>query len=172
MNNPDLMDKVVALCKRRGFIFQSSEIYGGLSGAWDYGPFGVELKRNLKNAWWQAMVHWREDMVGLDASILMHPKTWEASGHIANFADMMVDCKNTKCGKRLRPDQLKNNKCPACGGNMKQQFIGLKHCKCGVSWLKSEGYFERTSDMVFKLERQQAGSKIKQVPVISYHNSK
>jgi len=116
MDNSDLMDKVVALCKRRGFIFQSSEIYGGLSGAWDYGPLGVELKRNVKNAWWQSIVHFRDDVVGLDASILMHPKTWEASGHTANFADMMVDCKNTKCSKRLRADQLNHGKCPVCGG--------------------------------------------------------
>ncbi len=112
------MDKVVALCKRRGFIFQSSEIYGGLNGAWDYGPLGAELKRNLKNAWWQAVVHYRDDVVGLDSAILMHPKTWEASGHVANFVDMMVDCKNTQCGKRLRADQLDNGKCPACGGKL------------------------------------------------------
>jgi glycyl-tRNA synthetase len=113
MSSPDLMDKVVALCKRRGFIFPSSEIYGGLNGAWDYGPYGVELKRNLKAAWWKAMVQDRDDMVGLDAAILMHPKTWEASGHTANFADMLVDCK--KCKKRFRADHLKG-KCPDCGG--------------------------------------------------------
>lgn len=106
------MEKIVALCKRRGFIFQSSEIYGGLNGAWDYGPFGAELKRNLKSAWWQAVVHWREDMVGLDSAILMHPKTWEASGHVANFVDQMVECK--KCNKRLRPDHLDNGRCPQC----------------------------------------------------------
>ncbi|MBF0570348.1 MAG: glycine--tRNA ligase [Candidatus Omnitrophica bacterium] len=116
MNQPDLMDKIVALAKRRGFIFQSSEIYGGLNGAWDYGPLGAELKRNVKNAWWQAVVHFRDDVMGLDAAILMHPRTWEASGHTANFADMMVDCKNTKCSKRLRADQLNGGKCPACGG--------------------------------------------------------
>lgn len=110
------MDKVVSLCKRRGFIFQSSEIYGGLNGAWDYGPMGSELKRNVKNAWWKSMIQGRDDMVGLDAAILMHPKTWEASGHTANFADMLVDCKNTKCGKRLRADHLDNGKCPDCKG--------------------------------------------------------
>ena len=87
MTESDLMDKVVALAKRRGFIFQSSEIYGGLNGAWDYGPFGAELKRNVKNAWWQAVVHFRDDVVGLDASILMHPMTWKASGHTDNFAE-------------------------------------------------------------------------------------
>ena len=116
MAQADLMEKVVALAKRRGFIFQSSEIYGGLSGAWDYGPMGAELKRNVKNAWWQAIVHFRDDVVGLDAAILMHPRTWEASGHTSNFADMMVDCKNPKCSNRLRVDQLKNGKCPKCGG--------------------------------------------------------
>ena len=116
MHNPELMDKVVSLCKRRGFIFPSSEIYGGLNGAWDYGPMGSELKRNVKNAWWKAMIQGRDDMLGLDAAILMHPKTWEASGHTANFADMLVDCKNTKCGKRLRADHLDNGKCPDCGG--------------------------------------------------------
>ncbi len=116
MHNPELMDKVVSLCKRRGFIFPSSEIYGGLNGAWDYGPMGSELKRNVKNAWWKAMIQGRDDMLGLDAAILMHPKTWEASGHTANFADMLVDCKNTKCGKRLRADHIDNGKCPDCGG--------------------------------------------------------
>jgi glycyl-tRNA synthetase len=108
-----LMDKIVALAKRRGFIFQSSEIYGGLNGAWDYGPMGAELKRNVKNAWWQSVVHFRDDVMGLDASILMHPMTWKASGHTDNFADMLVECK--KCNKRLRPDHIQNGKCPQCG---------------------------------------------------------
>ena len=116
MKTPELMEKVVSLCKRRGFIFPSSEIYGGLNGAWDYGPVGSELKRNIKSAWWKAMVQDRDDMVGLDAAILMHPKTWEASGHTANFADMLVDCRNTKCGRRLRADHIENGKCPGCGG--------------------------------------------------------
>ena len=112
-NTPEVMDKVVSLCKRRGFIFQSSEIYGGLNGVWDYGPLGSELKRNVKNAWWQAVVHHRDDVVGLDCSILMHPKTWEASGHAENFHDIVIDCK--KCKKRLRQDQIQG-KCPFCGG--------------------------------------------------------
>ncbi len=107
------MEKIVSLCKRRGFIFQSSEIYGGLGSAWDYGPLGVELKRNIKNAWWKAVVHSRDDMVGLDTSILMHPKVWEASGHAKNFKDTWVDCK--KCGKRFRIDQI-GETCPNCGG--------------------------------------------------------
>src|SRR6266700_732485 len=81
------MEKLVALCRRRGFIFQSSEIYGGINGFWDYGPLGVELKRNIKDAWWHDNVHTRDDMVGLDCSIIMHPKVWEASGHVGGFAD-------------------------------------------------------------------------------------
>ncbi len=113
MAETTLMDKIVAVCKRRGFIFQSSEIYGGLSGAWDYGPMGAELKRNVKAAWWQAVVHYREDVVGLDASILMHPMTWKASGHTDNFTDVLVDCK--KCKRRFRQDHLKG-KCPNCSG--------------------------------------------------------
>ena len=100
----NLMEKIISLCKRRGFIFQSSEIYGGISNSWDYGPLGVELKRNVKDAWWKAVVQRRDDMVGLDAAILMHPKTWEASGHTANFADIIVECKS--CHKRFRIEQL------------------------------------------------------------------
>jgi len=99
-----LMDKLVALCKRRGFIFQSSEIYGGIGGFWDYGPLGVSLKRNIKAAWWQDMVVKRDDMVGLDCSIIMNPKVWEASGHVVNFNDPLVDCR--KCRARFRADQV------------------------------------------------------------------
>ena len=108
-----LMDKIVSLCKRRGFIFPGSEIYGGLANTWDYGPLGAELKRNIKEAWWKTNVHQRSDMVGLDAAILMHPKTWEASGHTQNFSDLFVDCR--KCKKRFRADQIKNS-CPECAG--------------------------------------------------------
>ena len=99
----DLMQKVISLCKRRGFVFQSSEIYGGLRSAYDYGPLGVELKRNLMNRWWRDMVHAREDVVGLDASIIMHPQVWEASGHLAGFSDPLVDCK--VCKERFRADK-------------------------------------------------------------------
>ena len=107
------MEKIVSLCKRRGFVFQSSEIYGGLASTWDYGPLGSELKRNVKEAWWKAVVHHRDDVVGLDASILMDSKVWEASGHTRNFHDVLVDCK--QCKKRFREDHIKDNKCPACG---------------------------------------------------------
>ena len=100
----DLMEKIVSLCKRRGLVFQSSEIYGGLNGFWDYGPLGAELKRNLKDRWWRSMTHWRDDVVGLEASIIMHPRIWEASGHTSTFSDLMVDCLLTK--KRFRADQV------------------------------------------------------------------
>jgi len=109
------MEKIVSLCKRRGFIFQSSDIYGGLSNTWDYGPYGVELKNNLKRAWWKANVYERNDIFGMDAAILMHPKVWEASGHVQNFFDLKSDCKN--CKKRFKSEGLKDkNKCPECGG--------------------------------------------------------
>ena len=100
----DLMEKIVALCKRRGFIFQSSDIYGGLNGFWDYGPAGAELKRNIKDAWWNDVVRKRTDVVGIDATIIMHPRIWEASGHTTAFTDPMVDCR--VCKKRFRADQL------------------------------------------------------------------
>ncbi|HOF18806.1 MAG TPA: glycine--tRNA ligase, partial [Phycisphaerae bacterium] len=99
-----LMDKLVALCKRRGFIFQSSEIYGGINGFWDYGPLGAELKRNVKEAWWEDIVRKRDDIVGLDCSIIMNPRVWEASGHVTNFNDPLVDCKG--CKARFRADKV------------------------------------------------------------------
>jgi glycyl-tRNA synthetase len=110
------LDKLVSLCQRRGFIFPSSDIYGGLSGCWDYGPVGIELKRNVKEAWWKTIVQNRDDMLGLDTSILMNPKVWEASGHVSNFSDPLVDCKS--CHQRWRADDLKEKKCPACGGEL------------------------------------------------------
>jgi glycyl-tRNA synthetase len=107
------MEGLVSLCKRRGFIFQSSEVYGGINGFWDYGPLGCELKRNIKEAWWNSTVRMRDDVEGLDASIIMHPKIWEASGHVESFTDPMVDCK--KCKGRWRADQLPETKCPQGG---------------------------------------------------------
>ncbi|MGB9602085.1 MAG: glycine--tRNA ligase, partial [Limisphaerales bacterium] len=100
----DLMEKIVSLCKRRGFIYQSSEIYGGINGFWDYGPLGAELKRNVRERWWKAMTQQRDDIVGLDATIIMHPKVWEASGHVSTFADPMSTCK--ACKKLIRSDQV------------------------------------------------------------------
>ncbi|MCV0404024.1 MAG: glycine--tRNA ligase [Chloroflexi bacterium] len=110
-------DVIVSLAKRRGFVFPSSEIYGGMAGFWDYGPLGVELKNNIKAAWWRHMVHLRDDVVGLDASIVMNPRVWEASGHVAGFSDPMVDCRS--CKNRFREDDLKGKPseiaCPNCG---------------------------------------------------------
>ena len=125
------MDKMTSLSKRRGFVFQSSEIYGGLGSTWDYGPLGVELKRNVKEAWWRSVVKGRDDMVGLDAAILMHPRTWEASGHVENFSDPLVECRD--CNSRFRQDHLLESagiepagpeaaapelRCPECGGGL------------------------------------------------------
>jgi glycyl-tRNA synthetase len=134
----DLMEKIVSLSKRRGFIFQSSEIYGGLNGCYDYGPLGVELLRNIKEAWWREMT-FREDIEGIDASILMHPRTWEASGHVENFTDPMVDCK--ECKGRFRADQLDDVEC----GN--KAYKGRKAIKC-----HQEGKFTeaRNFNMMFK----------------------
>jgi hypothetical protein len=118
---PDVMEKLVSLSKRRGFIFQSSEIYGGTGSVWDYGPLGVELKKNLKDRWWNAMVRMRDDIEGLDAAILMHPRVWEASGHVSGFVDPLVECSN--CRKRFRADDARikgtpgtpDVQCPSCG---------------------------------------------------------
>jgi glycyl-tRNA synthetase len=128
------MDTIVSLCKRRGFIFQSSEIYGGLGSCWDYGPLGVELKNNIKRAWWRDNVQLRSDMVGLDAAILMHPLVWKASGHLDHFTDPMVDCR--ACQRRFRADQLDDapwvHYCPATKGN-KFEVPGGERCRhCGV----------------------------------------
>ena len=106
---PDVMEALVSLSKRRGFVFQSSEIYGGLGSVWDYGPLGVELKRNLQERWWQAMVRSRDDIEGLDSAILMHPRVWEASGHVGGFVDPLVDCK--ACKGRFRADKLQDAQC-------------------------------------------------------------
>src|SRR3984893_19236875 len=111
----DLMEKVVGLCKRRGFIFPSAEIYGGFRSTYDYGPLGVNLLRNVKNAWWEAMVQRRDDVVGLDAAILSPPAVWEASGHLTNFTDPLVDCR--KCKERWRADHL-----------VPSEVDGLVHC--------------------------------------------
>jgi glycyl-tRNA synthetase len=121
MADTTLMDKLVSLCKRRGFVFQSSEIYGGLGSVWDYGPLGVALKKNVKDRWWNAMVQGRDDIEGLDAAILMHPKVWEASGHVAGFTDPLVDCR--QCKNRFRADDPRikgtpgqpDAQCPVCG---------------------------------------------------------
>ncbi|MBA3580058.1 MAG: glycine--tRNA ligase [Gemmatimonadaceae bacterium] len=149
------MEKLVSLCKRRGFIFQSSEIYGGAGSVWDYGPLGVELKRNIKELWWNAMVRARDDIEGLDAAILMHPRVWEASGHVAGFVDPLVDCKN--CKKRFRADDPRikgtpgapDGQCPACGMKgtlseprqfnlMFKTFMGPVEDSASVAYLRPE----------------------------------
>ncbi len=139
------MEKLVSLCQRRGFIFPSSDIYGGLSACWDYGPVGVELKRNIREAWWRANVQERDDMVGLDTSILMNPKVWEASGHVTQFSDPLVECKS--CHQRWRADDLKENKCPTCDGEvtepqlfnlMFKTFMGPVEEAANVVYLRPE----------------------------------
>jgi glycyl-tRNA synthetase len=149
--NAARMEKIVSLCKRRGFIFQSSEIYGGLNGCWDYGPLGVELKRNLKDFWWRRMTRERDDIVGLDGSILMNRRVWQASGHEATFSDPMVDCRT--CQARLRADQLPTGKdgqrqCPVCGGKdltearafnlMFKTHVGASEDETSIAYLRPE----------------------------------
>src|SRR5213592_844343 len=131
------MEKIVSLCKRRGFIFQSSEIYGGLNGVWDYGALGVELKRNLKNYWWRVIVHERDDVVGIDGSILTHPAVLKASGHMEGFTDPMVDCLVT--GKRFRADQLE----PQQGWVL--NFIGAVDFDSFNSLVKEQNFPERSA---------------------------
>lgn len=143
---PDLMEKIVSLCKRRGFVYQGSEIYGGLAGTWDYGPLGVALKNNIKNIWWKRFVSDREDMYGLDSAILMNQKVWQASGHARGFADMMVEC--LRCKKRFREDHLEDkSKCPECNGQfgearhfymMLETHIGAVQDETSLSYLRPE----------------------------------
>lgn len=140
------MDDIVSLAKRRGFIYQGSEVYGGLSGTWDYGPLGVELKRNIENLWWKMFVKDRDDMFGVDAAILMNQKVWQASGHATGFNDPMVECMN--CHSRLREDHIEKGKCPVCGKDKfsePRQFnmmfktnVGPVEDESSVSYLRPE----------------------------------
>jgi glycyl-tRNA synthetase len=140
------MDKIVSLCKRRGFVFPSSEIYGGFGSSYDYGPLGVELKNNIKKAWWNEMTKVQNNVVGLDSAILMSPKIWEASGHLsAGFADLLAEC--TKCKRRFREDHVEGGKCPECGGGltkgrkfnlMMKTFIGPVEDKTSTAYLRAE----------------------------------
>lgn len=160
----DLMEKIISLCKRRGFVFPGSEIYGGLSNTWDFGPLGALLKNNLKRAWWKFFVTARADMVGLDTAIIMNPKAWQASGHLENFTDELVECK--KCHQRFRADQLEipaspkllfrprsgasqrgESKCPECGGELTaprhfnlllKTFLGPVEDEAGLAYLRPE----------------------------------
>ena len=139
------MEKVVNLCKRRGFVFPGSEIYGGLGSSLDYGPLGVELKRNVKDAWWRAVVTGRDDVVGIDAALIMHPAVWEVSGHLAGFTDPLVDCQS--CKQRFRADDLQGTTCPACGGELTEArqfnlmfktFVGPMEDTAHVAYLRPE----------------------------------
>jgi glycyl-tRNA synthetase len=141
------LDTLASLCKRRGFIFPSSEIYGGFESTWDYGPLGVELKRNVKAAWWKAMVQERDDIAGIETSILMSPRVWQASGHASHFTDALVECKS--CHKRFRADELAagSGKCPDCGGELTEArqfntmfktFVGPVEDEAAVTWLRPE----------------------------------
>jgi glycyl-tRNA synthetase len=149
----DVMSKLVSLCKRRGFVFPASEIYGGIGSSWDYGPLGVELKRNVKDAWWRSMVYERDDVVGLDSAIIQHPRVWTASGHVENFTDPLVDCK--KCKSRFRADKLDDARCPEkpskkpgeCGGELTEArrfnlmfktFLGPVEESAAVAYLRPE----------------------------------
>lgn len=142
----DLMSKIISLSKRRGFIFQSSEIYGGFGSCYDFGPLGVEMKNNIKRAWWEEMTRSKEDIAGLDAAILMSPKIWQSSGHLtAGFADELVECK--KCHHRFRKDFLEKNKCPDCAGPlteprkfnlMMQTFVGPLEDEASRAYLRAE----------------------------------
>jgi glycyl-tRNA synthetase len=160
MSTNATVEKIVSLCKRRGFVFQSSEIYGGIGGFWDYGPLGVELKNNIKRAWWKAVVQERDDMVGLDAAIVMNPTVWKASGHLDTFADPMVDCK--ECKRRFRADELTHGvpasahghaaeapvvRCPECGGELTEPrmfnlmfrtYVGPVQDDASVAYLRPE----------------------------------
>src|SRR3989344_2681243 len=140
------MEKIVSLAKRRGFIYQGSEIYGGLSGTWDYGPLGVRLKNNVKNSWWKTFVEERSDMYGLDAAIIMNAKVWEASGHTAGFSDPLVQCQ--KCHRSVRASgKSAEEPCPECGGKLSEtrQFnmmfkthVGTLEGEESVSYLRPE----------------------------------
>jgi glycyl-tRNA synthetase len=157
------MDLLMSLCKRRGFVYPDSDIYGGFANAWDYGPNGIELKNNIRDAWWKRFVHAREDVVGVDTPIIQHPKVWEASGHLATFSDPLVDCK--KCKRRFRADHLleakqaepgydkenpfsiKDVECPECGGEltdiknfnlMFKTFVGVTEDTANVAYLRPE----------------------------------
>ncbi len=145
---PDLMERIVNLCKRRGLVFPSSDIYGGFRSTWDYGPLGVLLKRNVKEAWWRSMVQLRDDVVGLDSSILMHPRVWEASGHIGTFSDPLVDCRS--CKERFRADHIDvEAACPKCGNKgtftearnfnlMFKTFVGPVENDANIAYLRPE----------------------------------
>ncbi len=163
------METFVSLCKRRGFVFQSSEIYGGIGGFWDYGPLGVEMKNNIKRSWWRYMVQERDDVVGIETSIIMNPRVWEASGHVGTFADPMVDCKS--CKHRFRTDDLTPNEagkivCPDCGGELTESrmfnlmfktYVGPVADDASVAYLRPEtaqGMFVNFENVLTTMRRK------------------
>ena len=170
--NKSSLDPLAALCKRRGFIYHSSEIYGGMPGFWDYGPLGCELKQNVKQAWWQFTVRGRSDVAGLDATIIMHPKIWKASGHLDTFADPMTMCK--QCKKLMRADQIDDIRaelgkkaaavnpayalsCPHCGGEMTEPKPSTSCSR--LSWVRST---TRRTWPIFVLRRRRPSSRSSQ----------
>ena len=144
------IEKIVSLCKRRGFVYPNSEIYGGISGIYDFGPLGVELRNNIRRFWWWSMVQTNDNVVGIEGAIITHPRVWEASGHVENFVDRLVDCKN--CKRRFRYDHLpeedvRQNRCPVCGGElteprtfnlMMETYIGVLEGERTKTYLRGE----------------------------------
>ena len=144
------IEKIVSLCKRRGFVYPNSEIYGGVSGIYDFGPLGVELRTNIRRYWWWSMVQTNDHVVGIEGAIITHPRVWEASGHVENFVDRLVDCKN--CKRRFRYDHLpeenvRQNRCPVCGGElteprtfnlMMETYIGVLEGERIKTYLRGE----------------------------------
>jgi len=161
------MEKIVSLCKRRGFIFPNSEIYGGLASSYDYGPLGVELKNNIKKLWWKYFIQDREDMTGIDGGIILHPKVWEASGHIQNFKDPLVECK--VCHKRFRPDKLADvSKCPECGGEFTEAKMFSGMFKTTIGPIEEEGLVTylrpETAQNIFVDYKNVLSSMAKKIP--------
>jgi len=166
MSKDDKMEKIINLCKNRGFVFPGSEIYGGLANSWDYGPLGVELKNNIKQAWWKRFVQERADMVGIDAALIMNPKVWEASGHLKNFTDPLVECK--KCHERFRADQIPPEHAKKCGCDltearmfnmMLKTFLGPVEDESAVVYFRPE-----TAQAMFVDFKQVLNSSRKRVP--------
>src|SRR3990167_2363378 len=161
----DLMEKIVSLCKRRGFIYPGSEIYGGMANSWDFGPVGAQLKKNIKDLWWKNFVEQRDDVVGLDAAIIMNPKVWEASGHVEGFTDPLVECKS--CHNRFRADQIVDSTCPNCGQKGKftepKKFNLLTEVLLGVTEPKQKAYLrgEITQGVFVNFQNVVSSSRVK-----------
>ncbi len=167
MKTKTSLEDIIALAKRRGFIFQNSSIYGGLANSYDFGPLGVELKNNIKNAWWKMFVHNREDIIGLDGNIIMSPKVWDASGHTKEFKDPLVECK--KCHHRFRPDKIKDaSKCPDCGGSFTKEKFFSGMFKTVIGPVEEEGLITylrpETAQAIFINFKNVLDSSTKKIP--------